>query len=437
MSRIIRITCGVAILLMPFLARAAAETPVPKQAKEEMDLARKSVGKDDWAAAIEHARKAAELAPHDLEAQELFILFHRAGNARILKPEEAEKRFEGLLHEYQKKAKAAPNDAFWQVVLGDVQFYEDPHASRAAFERAVKLDPNNAEALQYLGILAETRGENDASRDYFRRAAAARPNDPSFLSGYVGTFMGGDFARFRDEAKKLIEKFPNSAEAIKWYYWLGAKAEKPAESRTYWQEAIDRYPMNKATEDQRGWLGGIYSQMFESLQHDDPIEAETFARNAIRRFDGDASEQKAWFEKYRRQAEMNLVRFAREANQPDQGLELIASLEKSSSKRDPLRDDIAYEKALAQSAKGDNQAAMETLLALLKKGPDPVAEGAYLQVAEKAGKSASEADDLLWKRRLQDAKPFKDFTLQDPEGKKVSLSDYRGKVVLVTFWYPS
>ncbi len=435
MTRALRITCTVAILLTPFVARADA--PLPNEAKEEMRLARESVGKNDWTAAIDHARQAADLAPHNLEAQELFILFHRAGNARLLKPEEAEKRFEILLHQYQRKADAAPRDPFWQVILGDVQFYENPHASRAAFERAVKLDPNDAQALQYLGILAETRGENDLSREYFRRAADARPDDPSFLSGYVGTFMEGDFARFRDEAMKLIRKFPNSVEAVKWYYWLGARAESPEESRKYWQEAIDRYPLAEATEEQRSWLASIDSQMFESLQRDDPIEAEDFARKAIRAFEGHPEQQKIWFENHRRQAEMNLVRFAREAGRPDDVLEIIGMLEKSSGKRDPLKDDIAYEKALAQSAKGDVPAALETLLELLKKGPNPVAEAAYFDIAKKSRKSETEADDLLWKRRLQDAKPFKDFTLQDPNGKKISLSDLRGKIVLVNFWYPS
>jgi peroxiredoxin len=35
---------------------------------------------------------------------------------------------------------------------------------------------------------------------------------------------------------------------------------------------------------------------------------------------------------------------------------------------------------------------------------------------------------------VEDRKPAPDFTLKDGEGRKVSLSDFRGKVVLLNFW---
>jgi thiol-disulfide isomerase/thioredoxin len=44
----------------------------------------------------------------------------------------------------------------------------------------------------------------------------------------------------------------------------------------------------------------------------------------------------------------------------------------------------------------------------------------------------------LWQLREAAAKPAAAFTLPDyPDRKNVSLADYRGKVVLLNFWYPS
>lgn len=425
------------LFAMAWSAFAADQPTIPEAAKAEMKAGRELIGKGDWGGAVEHYRKAAELEPRNLEVQEAFILYHRAGNLRTLKPEESEKRYHALRKHYEQQAAKEPKNPLWQMLIGDVTFYEDPATSRRAFERAVQLDPKEAHALQYLGILAETRGENELARSYFLQAAEARPDDPQFAGGYAGNFMdAGDFDAFRTEAMKIVKKFPESGEAVKWLYWIGSKAPTPQEQRRYWQEAIDQYPLEKVSEDQAGWLSGIYSRMFESLQKDDPIAAEDFARNTMRKFAG-KDDQKRWFTNYQRQSELNVACAAREAKQPAAALEILARLEKSSEKRDSMKSTIAYEKALDQAASSQSAEAMETLLALLKTDPNPVAETAFYDIASKAGKTVKEADQMLWDARLKDAQPFKSFRLKDAAGKTVSLDDYRGQVVLVNFWYPS
>jgi thiol-disulfide isomerase/thioredoxin len=422
---------------MPWTLFAAGEPKVPEAAQAEMKAGRELIGKNDWAGAVEHYRKAAGIAPRNLEVQEAFILYHRAGNLRTLKPEESEKRYHALRKHYEQEAAKEPRNPLWQILVGDVTFYEDPPASRRAFERAVQLDPNEAHALQFLGILAETRGENDVARRYFVQAAQARPDDPEYAGGIVGNLMdAGDFNAFRAKAMKVVEKWPTSSEAAKWMYWIGSKAPTPREQRQYWQEAIDKYPLDKVSEEQSGWLSGIYSRMFESLQKDDPIAAEDFARNTLRRMGKD--DRKRWFTNYQRQSELNVARAAREAGQPAAALEVLARLEKSSTgPRDSMKTTIAYEKALDQAANGQSADAIQTLLALLKSEPNAVAEAAFYDIASKAGKTAKEADEMLWDVRLKDAQPFKNFELKDAVGKTASLSDYRGQVVLVNFWYPS
>jgi len=43
----------------------------------------------------------------------------------------------------------------------------------------------------------------------------------------------------------------------------------------------------------------------------------------------------------------------------------------------------------------------------------------------------------VWKARLENAKPAPEFTLPDFNGKNLKLSDYRGKIVLLNFWFPT
>jgi thiol-disulfide isomerase/thioredoxin len=37
-------------------------------------------------------------------------------------------------------------------------------------------------------------------------------------------------------------------------------------------------------------------------------------------------------------------------------------------------------------------------------------------------------------QQMNDSSPTPDFTLPDPAGKKVSLKDFRGKLVMLNFW---
>lgn len=432
-----RVVIAVLILALGTLIPAqAAEPDIPAAAKAEMDAGTAAIRSNDWAAAVEHLSRAAELAPRNLKVQQTFILYHRAGNLRTLSREESEKRFEALRARYQRMAKKEPTNPLWQILLGSVQFYEDPHASQRAYERAVELDPTQVEPLQMLGVIATTRGENDLARRYYERAAAAAPDDPKAAGALVGISRDQGYEAFQEAAMDLIGRFPDSSEAVKWYYWLGIDAESPAEKQRVWQEAIDRYPLETVAEEQSGWLSSIYGAMFRFLQKNDSLEAQRFARDAVDRFAGTDS-AKTWFTRYRQQSEFNVAVAAIEVGENDAALELLGNLEETVSKRDELRESIAYRKALAQSAKGEFEAALEALLQILKENPNPIFEQAYYRTAAAAGIEDADAENRIWEARLSEAAPFQDFTLKDPDGNVVRLSDHRGKIVLVNFWYPS
>ncbi|MGH9456404.1 MAG: redoxin domain-containing protein [Thermoanaerobaculia bacterium] len=435
-SRIRFATAALVVACFGVAPAFAAEEKIPAAAQEAMDAGQAAFRADDLAAAVEHYRKAADLAPRNLEVQQMFILNHRYVNLTTLSKEEAEKRFETLREHYRDMAEREPENALWQVLLGAVQFYEDPHASLRAYERAVELDPGQVEALQMLGVLATTRGENDLARSYYERAAAAAPDDPSAVGMLVGAVRDEGYEPFRVAVMDLVSRFPESGEAVKWYYWLGADAPSPAEQRRVWTEAIERYPVASASDEQMGWLGSIYRMVFQSLQDDDPFEAERFARMAVGQFEGkDAAKQ--WFESYRRQAELSVALLAADVGEHEAALEILTDLHEALPARDPLREPILYRMALAQTATGNPTSAVDALLDALKDGPRPILEAAYYDAAEKAGIPRERAEERVWEARLADAKPFADFELKDPDGKPVRLSDLRGRVVLVNFWYPS
>ncbi|HKI86871.1 MAG TPA: redoxin domain-containing protein [Thermoanaerobaculia bacterium] len=422
-----------ALLALPLLAGQGE----PKTAQDWLKASQTAAFQTkDYKTALSDVEKAGAMAPRDLEVQEEFISLHRYITLVSMSHDEAWSQFLKLRKRYEKEARREPKNALWQVLLGDVQFYENPKASRKAYERALELDPKQTTAMRMLGIIAETKGDNALSQSYFKRAAATNPDDPKLASGYVGSLMDTDPEAFFAAAKDFIRRFPGSPQALEWYYWMGEKAGGD-KGREIWKEAIDRYPIAKTSKEQMNWLSNCYDAYFESLQQDDPQAAEQFARSTMQTFHADASQRKAWFERYRRQALLNLAVSARESGEPQQGLSMLDLVGKGHQRIDPLAETVAYERAMDQAATGATHDALDTLLKLLKDHPNPVAEAAYYSVAAKAGQSQDEAQKALWKSRMADAKPMKDFALKDVNGKTVRLSDYRGKIVLVNFWYPS
>lgn len=85
--------------------------------------------------------------------------------------------------------------------------------------------------------------------------------------------------------------------------------------------------------------------------------------------------------------------------------------------------------AEALHRKGDAAGARESLAKALGFLEDLEVRGMYDEL--RTGLGAGAGSDRLVTARRQDAQQF---TLKDLSGKKVKLADYRGKVVLVTFW---
>ena len=66
--------------------------------------------------------------------------------------------------------------------------------------------------------------------------------------------------------------------------------------------------------------------------------------------------------------------------------------------------------------------------------PRVTALAAVLVLAGSCGFATVGSEGTVAAANVEDRKPAPDFTLKDGEGRDVSLSDFRGKVVLLNFW---
>jgi peroxiredoxin len=85
---------------------------------------------------------------------------------------------------------------------------------------------------------------------------------------------------------------------------------------------------------------------------------------------------------------------------------------------------------------GKKGEAYELLIETLSLGVNKEASELLSQLSKQMNKKEN-PQEIIWEKRLEQAKPAVDFALPDLEGNLVSLKAFRGKVVLVNFWFPA
>jgi Flp pilus assembly protein TadD len=144
---------------------------------------------------------------------------------------------------YERAAQASPT-AFTFYRLGTLLAKRGETAqARTAFERALALQPDLAEASNDLGTLLAQSGQLDAAIDLFRKALASTPEYPDALNnlGYALLLTGRD-----EEARALYEKAlalqPDFPEALNNLGLLFGRSGNLEQAERHFRDALSRKP---------------------------------------------------------------------------------------------------------------------------------------------------------------------------------------------------
>ncbi len=118
--------------------------------------------------------------------------------------------------------------------------------------------------------------------------------------------------------------------------------------------------------------------------------------------------------------------------------EALTLLEKTKTPRNmPNTSPYYLVKAEAQEAVGQAALAYSELSKYYVEKPRQSVRNRLDSLGKKLGKNKSQIEKDIRALVVAQAKPIKDFSLvRFDTGKRVSLADYKGKVVLLNFWYP-
>jgi len=428
----------VTLLLLAFgLSLLGQAVPPKPEAVQEFQKAEALRRKSDMAGARAAYEKAIAIDPDYAEAHSNLIFTYRveAFNGAVT-PEQSEAAkaklkatYADLKVQYQKKADADPKRAIWQWALGNLaQNLEKPEEAEAYYRKAVALNPKFAKAWQELSLMAEFSGDEKESLEAMRRAAEAEPWEPSYSFYYASNLREFDRKLWVEKSLEVAKRFPDHERGAQALYWLGYRAANEQERVKYLEQLKASYAPQKYS-----WSSSGMTGLAVSYFRQDPKKALAFATEMA----GVMTEKSAkdsWA-----QHETFFKAIVDAGALLDQGKKTaaIAILDQAKPPRFFEADAAALAKA-ALFVKADQVSkAYDELLKLTAKTPSDELIAALNQAGAKLSKAPNDVDADLWRLRLEGAKPAAELDLENYyDGKRVKLADYRGKPVLVTFWYP-
>jgi thiol-disulfide isomerase/thioredoxin/Flp pilus assembly protein TadD len=376
------------------------------------------------------ARKYADAAPLYKKAADLDPLFAEAHWQYIWNTQLADTDRVGA----QKRLRAeytalAANRGASPVHHWAVGKLTDDYAeAEKHFRRAIELEPAFARAYQDLALIADFRGENDKQTEYLRKASELNPDDPSYLF-YYASAIRDDVELYKKLSLEVARKFPAHERGAQALYWLAFRETDPAEKVALYERLRRDYPPAKFS-----WSSSGMTGLFDAYQATAPDKALALARDMAGQSEGSAV--KTWQQILAMQEAVVKGRALLAEKKPAEALALLEAVT-------PYRyvDQVEFQvlRADARAGAGDRQKAYDELVAAIATEPLEPLEAAAMRHGAALGRSQADVIADMWRVRESKAKPAAPFSLPDyyAPGKSVSLADYRGRVVLVNFWYPA
>lgn len=442
------------------------------RAQAAMKAGQDADAKQDYAAAMAAYRQVIELDPANVEAHKRFIMasWNQAGVGvqKLLENPDYDKLERGELHgkarkalEKQKKRAFAEDKAGDDALLATygrwisvhpkmAVFYwakgyasvtrEKPTEEEKLYQKSISLDPKFAPAYNSMARIEYGKGDYDKQSEYLKRAMDLDPSSPEATRAYAESFQFTDSPKFRQLAEQYAERFPKSSECT-YLLWQLENTEPSGDRISLLERMRHQYvdnPVFTVGMDEPDVFTGLLEQsmadLFNIYAKDSPQKALDLAREVQKQKWADPS----WKDAVAYQQNLiNAVSLIAAAKYSDASALLQHQFAGDILKYYLDHTPVTLAIAQAQAGAGNTQKAFDTLAAAWIKTPDPELKAGLLKYGSQTGKNAEQVDSAVWQKWTSNAKEMKPFELESMDGKKkISLSDFRGRVTLVSFWFP-
>ena len=419
----------------PSNAAAASEASY-----EEGERAYQERNLDD---AVAHFRAAIELDPNNTKAHQQFIrAVQDLGRSEISAELDEDARdaammaagdesFEKLLATYQEWSQDWSEIAAYKWALGELHMYRDYDKVLQYTNEAIALDPGLADGYSTLALIADVSGDKERELELLRKAAETAPESPDKAFYYAATLNKTDPALGRVASLGVAERFPESERGAQALYWLAYRTEDRSEQIALYERLRTTYPPEDFS-----WSASGMTLLADLYSESHPEKALALAEQMVAATAEEPDGWSAGIWNDRLTFQRNVMKGS-ELIADGQYQQAVELLEGTTIPRYVNANVFHETKAKALDGAGQTDEAYEYLLRQAAKEPTDRVWAATHVYAKKLGKDDNTTKAEIREALEEDAEQIEDYSFERYDnGARVSLSDFKGKVVLLNFWYP-
>ena len=371
-------------------------------------------------------RAAIDANPLDLEAHKAFLLaYNKYARANGV----TENYYDPLAKQYEELMKKYPESYVIPYAYGNALTRSESPKAKPWLLKAVAINPKFALAYMDLWSDAERWGDFEGGRKYLGMAAEADPSNADIAFYYASSFDDIDWAKYRTMSLDVAKRFSTIERGAQALYWLAHKSKDDKEKVAIWEQLRAQFPADKFS-----WASSGMGSYFDYLIERDPLKALELAQSmASLKFEEYST--KTWANNLAIAQNVVKAKSLLSEKKPAEALAVLNDTKFSKYSR--AREAFAIFKAKTIEATGNKQAAYDSLATFYAKEPSDRLGNELQQLGSKVGKNAKNLKEDVAKIRYATAQPATPFALEQYfKPGTASLSDYKGKVVLLTYWFP-
>ena len=399
----------------------------------------KSIGLLSFSSIMLMSTSVAQSASDDLSASELIAKINQDPNNLSL--HEAYLKASGFtkwgvkedpafINQYKKWMKQNPKSAVLPYALGHAYAGKESPRAKPYLLKAVQLDPSLDLAYFDLWIDAERWGQFDQATDYLKKASEIKPDNADYAFYYASSFSKkNEQEKYEKLSLEVANRFPKNERGAQALYWLAARNQDEK-----YKAKIFELLKNKYVPSQYNWSASGMSSYFNLLLPSQPQKAWDLANEMMLQAKDDRT-IKTWSSQKVLAAQMLYAQSLMSAQKSKEAIALLDGIKMSA--RSPVFTDFLLLKAAALKMDGKASEAYQQLSKAYAASPETAIGKVLYEYGLAINKSKEQVEKDITFIRDTAAKAATDFSLNQYFDKgKASLANYKGKVVLLTYWFP-
>lgn len=327
-----------------------------------------------------------------------------------------------LVSQYNAWMEKYPNSVNIPLAIGTVFHNAEMPQANEFLLKAAAIAPQNGKIWSMLSDDAFNRGQMDSAKEYAGKAMLADTSNAVYAYSYLSFFADGDPKEYKQKVFDFVKRYPSNERGAQALYFWAANAANDNDKVDYFEALHKLYPPQKY-----GWSAEGMIELTDLYLQQDPEKASLLIN--------EMAENEDW------KARKKFARALAQINKLEQDQNYKAALVEARQAKLPrysnLGDFMVLKTAHLQEKAGDVQMAYDSVAAKFAVLPTDKLYTALKYYGDKTGKNQPLVDKDVAAIRYKAAVaayPF-ELGLYTSNG-KLNLNDLKGKVVLLTFWFP-